>query len=60
VAVADDGAGLPADFDLAAGAGLGLQIVRTLVESELSGRLSIRALTPGAEVTVLFPLDSKG
>ena len=37
VAVADDGAGLPADFDPVDGGGLGLQIVRTLVEGELGG-----------------------
>ena len=43
VAVADDGAGLPAGFDPAADGGLGLQIVRTLVEGELGGTLRRRA-----------------
>ena len=43
--VADDGAGLPAGFDPVDGGGLGLQIVRTLVEGELGGTLRGR---PGA------------
>ncbi len=41
VSVADDGVGVPADFDLDASTNLGLSIVRTLVESELDGRLTI-------------------
>ena len=43
VQVVDDGAGLPAGFDLAAGPRLGLKIVRTLVEGELRGRLALGA-----------------
>jgi two-component sensor histidine kinase len=38
--VEDDGQGLPEDFNLV-GSGLGLQIVRSLVESELKGRIQI-------------------
>lgn len=41
VVVEDDGRGLPPDFDADSSGGLGLQIVRTLVESELGGRLQI-------------------
>ncbi len=41
VTVADNGAGLPEGFDLASTTSLGLQIVRTLVVSELGGRLRI-------------------
>jgi two-component sensor histidine kinase len=41
VRVRDDGAGLPEDFDVATSEGLGLQIVRTLVTSELGGSLSM-------------------
>ncbi|HEX7186706.1 MAG TPA: sensor histidine kinase, partial [Actinomycetes bacterium] len=56
VAVRDKGAGLPVGFDPARDAGLGLQIVRTLVESELGGSLR---LGPGAgggtEVEVSVP-----
>ena len=37
----DDGAGLPADFDVQGSASLGLSIVRTLVESELAGVFDI-------------------
>ncbi len=40
--VDDDGAGLPAGFDVAASTRLGLQIVRTLVEGELRGTLALR------------------
>ncbi len=39
--VDDDGAGLPTGFDLDASSSLGLSIVRTLVESELGGRLTL-------------------
>jgi two-component sensor histidine kinase len=41
VRVVDDGRGLPEGFDLAASDGLGLQIVRTLVASELGGSLAM-------------------
>ena len=41
VAVEDDGAGLPDTFDLDGSTSLGLSIVRTLVESELGGVLSL-------------------
>jgi two-component system, sensor histidine kinase PdtaS len=41
VTVADNGAGLPAGFDLDNTTSLGLQIVRTLVVAELGGRLEI-------------------
>src|SRR4051795_11663022 len=41
VRVRDDGRGLPPDFDPAASTGLGLQIVRTLVTSELHGTLQM-------------------
>ena len=41
VTVADDGVGLPPDFDPQTSGSLGLSIVRTLVESELGGVLEI-------------------
>lgn len=41
--VTDDGAGLPEGFSLDKGANLGLQIARTLVESELGGELSLES-----------------
>ena len=41
VTVEDDGVGLPEGFDPATSTSLGLSIVRTLVESELGGRLEM-------------------
>ncbi|SEO91985.1 sensor histidine kinase [Trujillonella endophytica] len=58
VRVRDDGSGLPAGFDPAATDGLGLQIVRTLVTSELGGELSMGAPADGGagtEVVLLLP-----
>ncbi|MCW2696890.1 MAG: putative two-component system sensor kinase [Modestobacter sp.] len=58
VRVRDDGRGLPAGFDLAASTGLGLQIVRTLVTSELHGSLVMGAPEsggPGTEVVLTLP-----
>jgi two-component system, sensor histidine kinase PdtaS len=46
VRVRDDGRGLPPGFDPATSEGLGLQIVRTLVVSELGGALDMHS--PGA------------
>jgi two-component sensor histidine kinase len=41
VTIDDDGLGLPADFDPTISGNLGLSIVRTLVESELDGAISM-------------------
>jgi len=46
VRVIDDGRGVPGDFDLARANGLGLSIVRTLVTTELGGRIDMRRATP--------------
>jgi two-component sensor histidine kinase len=60
VTVADSGVGLPPDFDLDSASGLGLQIVRTLVEGDLAGRLRI---TPrpggGSEAVMEFPIGEE-
>jgi two-component sensor histidine kinase len=53
VTVADSGVGLPADFDLDSTTSLGLQIVRTLVVSELGGRLRISRRPGGGTEAVL-------
>ena len=57
VRVRDNGKGLPEGFDPAASDGLGLQIVRTLVASELGGSLDMG--TPdgqaGTEVVLTLP-----
>jgi two-component sensor histidine kinase len=57
--VRDDGRGLPHDFDPARSRGLGLSIVRTLVEEDLGGSLS---LTPGegAGISIRVPLRDGG
>jgi two-component sensor histidine kinase len=55
VTVSDDGAGLPADFDLDSTSSLGLQIVRTLVLTELNGRLEIEP-RPGGGTRVLVEI----
>jgi len=61
VEVRDDGRGLPETFSLERAPGLGLQIVRTLVDSELAGSLSIR---PGEDVgtraVLRVPLEHRG
>jgi two-component sensor histidine kinase len=51
--VTDDGKGLPEGFDLDASPGLGLSIVRTLVESELDGQLAVRACAGGGTRVVV-------
>jgi two-component sensor histidine kinase len=57
VTVEDDGRGLPESFDPATSGNLGLSIVRTLVESELGGMLTIgRGLAGGTRVDVDLPL----
>lgn len=53
--VADDGVGLPDGFCLDTASNLGLQIVRTLVESELGGTLVLTS-DRGASATVEIPL----
>jgi two-component sensor histidine kinase len=60
--VADPGRGLPDGFDAAASSGLGLQIVRTLVESELGGSLELRGGPGGAgsEAVVSIRLPDDG
>jgi two-component system, sensor histidine kinase PdtaS len=46
IEVLDDGVGLPDGFDLDASQRLGLQIVRTLVESEMAGMLTLDRREP--------------
>ncbi|TDP93753.1 sensor histidine kinase [Labedaea rhizosphaerae] len=60
VTVVDDGAGLPAGFSLERADGLGLQIVRTLVESELRGSLSMTNRDEGGTRALLrIPLSHR-
>lgn len=61
IRVVDDGDGLPAGFSLEKGAGLGLQIVRTLVDAELLGSIGMRRRDdgPGTEVLIRIPLRGR-
>lgn len=52
--VADDGIGLPDEFDPAASRGIGMKLVVGFV-CQLGGTLDIRAGTPGATFAVTFP-----
>ena len=56
IAIADDGEGLPLEFEVSASANLGLQIVRTLTENELQGKLSLEQRNPGTRASLTFPL----
>ncbi|GEL25693.1 ATPase [Pseudonocardia sulfidoxydans NBRC 16205] len=53
VVIADDGRGLPEDFDPEQANGLGLQIVRTLLHSELDSSLQLRPRAGGGTEAVL-------
>ncbi len=64
MAVVDDGAGLPDGFELATTSGLGLSIVRTLVESELAGQIDAtggegRPGRPGTVVSLAIPVQKR-
>ena len=58
ITVTDNGRGLPEDFQLEQTRSLGLQIVRTLVESDLKGQLELRDgvnSDEGLSVNITFP-----
>ncbi len=61
IQVRDDGEGLPAGFSAEKGSGLGLQIVRTLIDAELLGSIGLRRREdgPGTEVSVQIPLRGR-
>jgi two-component sensor histidine kinase len=56
--VQDDGPGLPPDFDVETHANVGMQVVRTLVEGSLGGRLILRSEN-GLRAEILFPSDPR-
>lgn len=62
IVIDDDGDGMPEGFSLEKATGLGLQIVRTLVDAELRGSISMRRREAGlgTEVTINVPLRSRG
>lgn len=60
ICVQDDGAGLPANFDLRQSNSLGLQIVQTLVTNDLKGQFELKAVDPtgatqGAQAVITIP-----
>ncbi|MET9326433.1 histidine kinase N-terminal domain-containing protein [Tsukamurella sp. NPDC003166] len=57
VTVRDDGAGLPSGFTLDGSDRLGLQIVQTLVTSELGGELRLSTWDGGTDAVVQVPLQ---
>ncbi|MGH9094929.1 MAG: sensor histidine kinase [Acidimicrobiales bacterium] len=60
VTVSDNGVGLPQDFRLEDTPSLGLSIVRGLVESQMSGTISMRRGEEGGTVVELaIPLDQR-
>jgi two-component sensor histidine kinase len=59
IEVGDDGTGLPAEFDLDEHGGLGLRIVRTLVQGDLKGNFELRG-EEGVRAIVAFPKTSLG
>ena len=59
VIVADNGRGLPPGFDVETAPGLGLQIVRTLLDSELGSVLEVRP-HPGGGTEAVVRLSLRG
>ena len=60
VSVADNGRGLPDDFDLDSADRLGLQIVRTLARGELRGSIEMRPRAGGGtEAVLVVPLNGR-
>jgi len=59
ISVHDEGAGLPADFDLARPKGLGMRIVMAFVR-QLGGTLAVEARQPGTEFVLTIPRQPPG
>ena len=61
IVVTDDGIGLPDGFTIENASGLGLQIVRTLVEAELLGSIgwATRDGEAGTSVQIIVPLRGR-
>jgi len=56
ISVRDDGAGLPADFDLGKSKGLGMRIVAALAQ-QLGAEITRRTRADGNEFVILVPCD---
>jgi len=59
ITIRDDGIGLPADFDIGRMSSLGLKLIRTLVEHQLRGSLTLESRN-GTEMRMEFPLVPAG
>jgi two-component sensor histidine kinase len=59
IEIYDDGAGLPDQFDLGEDSGLGLRIVKSLVEGDLKGKFRIVG-EQGVRAVMTFPKTSLG
>jgi two-component sensor histidine kinase len=57
VTITDDGVGLPEGFSLSESANLGLQIVRTLTENELRGKLTLTSDETETRAELVFPIS---
>ena len=54
--VRDEGAGLPAGFDLRAATGMGMRIVQAFAR-QLNARIAVHDLEPGTEFVVAVPAE---
>jgi PAS domain S-box-containing protein len=59
IVIRDDGVGLPGNFDINHSNSLGLKLIRTLVQHQLKGSLSINS-HHGTEIIVEFPIIPEG
>jgi PAS domain S-box-containing protein len=59
ISIRDDGIGLPADFDISRTSSLGLKLIRTLVQHQLKGSLTLESRN-GTEMNMEFPLVPAG
>jgi two-component sensor histidine kinase len=55
----DNGAGLPAGFKVEMDAGLGLNLVRTLVEKDLHGEFQLERRAQWTRAVMRFQLDEE-
>jgi two-component sensor histidine kinase len=55
IIVRDNGIGMPAHFDISRSTSLGLKLIRTLVQHQLRGSLTINS-NHGTEIIVEFPI----
>jgi two-component sensor histidine kinase len=55
ITVRDDGVGLPVNFDISRSNSLGLKLIRTLVQHQLKGSLTLKSQN-GTEISLEFPV----